>query len=213
MSVINDYLTHLKKQYPDTKAVNEQLEELRDTLHIKTEEYQSQGYGYDEAAHAAMTSLGDVTPLLDEVSGRVKSVFINRLNRNNALYISVIILGELMLGWLGYSLFTGKHVPFGSFIVSLAALLLGIGIWVAITFITQHQEPDKTAVVDYPFKKLIKMALIGWVVISVLLFAANMLIGAPVWFMWPVIGIANWPVNIYLYHRQLTGGRYDAIYN
>jgi len=46
VSKIYDYLDALKKKYPQTNMVKEQIEELRDTLHIKTEEYQSQGLSY-----------------------------------------------------------------------------------------------------------------------------------------------------------------------
>ncbi len=49
MGGINDYLSSIKKQYPDTEEVREQIEELRDTLHLKTEEYQAMGSTYNDA--------------------------------------------------------------------------------------------------------------------------------------------------------------------
>lgn len=210
MSVISDYLSKLKRQYPNTQAVKEQLEELRDTLHIKTEEYQSQGLNCNDAANAAIDSLGDVTPLLEEVSGNVKNVYVNRLNRNNAIFCTLIILGEFIMGWLAYSLATGLHIPPHEFILSLLALLLGICVWPTISIIQYRKDTGKISVVEMPFRKLIRTALIGWLSISVFLFAVNALVGVPVWFPWPVIGIATWPINIILYHRQLMSGRYDA---
>lgn len=210
MSVISDYLSALKRQYPNTQDVQEQLEELRDTLHIKTEEYQSQGLNYNDAAKAAIDSLGDVTPLLEEVAGNVKNVYVNRLNKNNAILCTLIILGEFMLAWLGYSLATGMHVPFGYFSVTLLILLISTSVWPTISMIQYRKEPDRISVVEVPFRKLIRTALIGWLSISAFLFAVNVLVGAPIWFPWPIIGIATWPINIFLYHRQLMGGRYDA---
>jgi len=210
MSMINDYLSKLKKQYPNTQAVQEQLEELRDTLHIKTEEYQSQGLNYNAAVKAAIDSLGDVTPLLEEVSGNVKNVYVNKLNRNNALFCTLIILAEFMMGWLGYSLFTGNHVPFGYFSVTLLILLISVCIWPVITIIQYKKEPDRVSTVEMPFKKLIKTAIIGWLCISFFLFCVNFIVNDTVWFQWPVIGIFTWPLNIVLYHRQLMSGRYDA---
>lgn len=61
-----------------------------------------------------------------------------------------------------------------------------------------------------PYRKLIRIALIGWAALSALLFIINISAPYDAWFMWPMIGIANWPLNIWLYHRQLTSGRYDA---
>ncbi len=210
MSVISDYLSKLKRQYPNTQAVSEQLEELRDTLHIKTEEYQSQGLNYNDAAQAAIAAIGDITPLLDEVSGNVKSVYINRLNRNNAVFCTLIILAEFMMAWLGYSLATNKSISMEYFSVSLLALMLGLGIWIILAVLEFRKNPARTSVMEMPFKRLMFLSLFGWLSVSVVLVAANSIMGAPYWFPLPVIGISAWPVNILLFHRQLTGGRYDA---
>jgi len=62
-----------------------------------------------------------------------------------------------------------------------------------------------------PYTRLMRMALIGWGIISLVVFAANALMGlGVVWFVWPMIGVSNWPLNIWNYHRQLCSGRYDA---
>jgi hypothetical protein len=104
MGGINDYLSGIRKQYPDTQEVREQIEELRDTLHLKTEEYQAMGRTYSEAVQEAIASMGDLTPLLDQVSGNTRSVYIYRLNRDNARH-SVLAMGaQYLLGWLGYLL-------------------------------------------------------------------------------------------------------------
>ena len=49
MNIINDYCNNLKSKYLNTKEVLEQIEEIRDTVHIKTEEYQEKGYKYKDA--------------------------------------------------------------------------------------------------------------------------------------------------------------------
>ncbi len=210
MSVISDYLMKLEKHYPDTQAVREQLEELRDTLHIKTEEYQSQGMSYNDAAKAAIASLGDVEPLLDEVSGNVRNVYVNRLGRMNAIFCAVIIIAEFMMAWIVYSLITVQPLYATSFFLSLLVLLVAISIWPITTIIRYRKEPDKISVVEMPYRKQMRTALLGWLGISVFLFVVNCIIGRAVWFQWPLIGIATWPINIYLFHRQLIGGRYDA---
>lgn len=209
MSVISDYLSKLKRQYPNTQAVREQLEELRDTLHIKTEEYQSQGLNYNDAAKAAIGSLGDVTPLLEEVAGNVKSVYVNKLNRNNALFCTLIILAEFMMSWLGYALF-GNFIPLGYFSITLLILLISISIWPIITVIQHRKDPDRISTVEMPFRKNMRTAIFGWLSISIFLFCVNFIVGGTAWFQWPAIGVATWPLNIFLYHRQLMSGRYDA---
>ncbi len=210
MSVINDYLNGVKRRYPDTEAVREQIEELRDTLHLKTEDLQAQGKTYDEAAREAIESIGDVTPLLDEVSGNVRTVYINRLRKNNALASSALLYVVFITVWVFVLLFTWEYQA-GLFAFTAFILFTGLGIWVIITSIAYKREPKKTAVVEFPFRKLMRMALLGWLSLTFLLFVINLMVpyNGP-WFFYPMIGIANWPLYIYLYHKQLTVGRYDA---
>ncbi len=212
MSVISDYLKKLERHYPSTKAVSEQIEELRDTLHIKTEEYQAQGMSYNEAAKAAITSLGDVGPLLDEVSGNIRNVYINKLNRNNAIFCTLFIIAEFLAAWFIFIITVDKQYVITAFFYSLLVLMLAVCVWPVIALIQYYKQPDKIGVVEMQFKKRMWSSVIGWLVISFILFAINFWFvrTSQPWFIWPVIGISNWPMNIFLYHRQLTGGRYDA---
>ncbi|MGE5494476.1 MAG: permease prefix domain 1-containing protein [Burkholderiales bacterium] len=215
MGAIDIYLKEIRRRYPGTQAVREQIEELRDTLHLKTEELQAQGKTYDEAAREAIASMGDVSHLFDEVSGNVKTVYINLLNRNNSIFCSLIILAEFLAGWLVVLLNAGLDATYWWFTLPLLGILLGLGVWVAAAVIAYKREPLKTEVVDYQFRRHMKIAVIGWLCLSLLLLGINLWIGVymrpnTIWFQWPVIGIANWPLNIWLYHRQLTSGHYDA---
>ncbi len=213
MGTISEYLNGLQKKYPDTREVREQIEELRDTLHLKTEDLQSQGLTYEEASRKALTDLGDVTALFDQVSGNVKTVYANRINRDNALVGSAVIVGEFLLCWLAFLLSsynTGIYFA-PSFGFSFLAIIVGAGIWPLVAAISFRQQPDKIQVIEMPYRKLLRTALLGWLFISVLLFAVNILVQqGGGWFIWPVIGVSNWPFNIWLYHRQLVSGRYDA---
>jgi hypothetical protein len=219
MSIINDYLNGLRKKYPSTVKVAEQIEELRDSLHNKTEEYQSRGMAYEEAAQTAIASLGDVSGLFEELSGNVRTVYVNRLNRDNCILCTSIILAEFLLGWALAFLF--GNVFFAAdgaggldgkpFWYSLIAILLFLGIGPLVNIVIYRREPGKTEAVNMPYKRLMHMALIGWGIVSAVVFAANAVSGfGVVWFVWPVIGVSNWPLNIWNYHRQLTSGKYDA---
>lgn len=212
MSVISDYLIKLERQYPKTQAVSEQIEELRDTLHIKTEEYQSQGMSYNEAAKAAIASLGDVVPLLDEISGNMKKVYINKLNKNNAISCTLFIIAEFLLTWFIFIISVDRPYFIINFFYILLLIILAVCIWPITTIIQFHKQPNKIGLVEMQFKKLIWSSVIGWLIISFILISANIWFVRTVhpWFIWPVIGIFAWPVNVFLYHRQLLGGRYDA---
>jgi hypothetical protein len=216
MGIINDYLNGIQKRYPATQEVREQIEELRDTLHMKAEELQAQGVSYDEASKRAVNELGDVTPLLDQVAGNMRSVYISRFARGNAIADSCVILGTYLFGWLVFLLFTNHQgnefiLPF----LTLTGLfIVGLGIWPLVAHLNYRKQPDKVDIVTMNFRRHMKIALFSWLGITLVLAIVNISMmnagysGA--WLMWPIIGIANWPLNICLYHRQLVGGRYDA---
>lgn len=234
MSVIDEYVKQVSKKYPNTKEVKEQLEEIRDTLHIKTEELQASGMGYSEASHAAIQSIGDLSGLMNMVSGDSRVVYVNRLNTRNALVATIIITIELLLGFAaafvpvaidsahfnpetyGAAYYFLNAVSFvristNDFWAMFIPVIMATWIWPLISFIMYKRDPNKTEAVQMPFKQLIKLALIGWAAISFGLFIVNILTDwHTIWFIWPVIGISNWPVNIFNYHRQLMSGKYDA---
>ena len=215
MGGINDYLSGIKKQYPDTQEVREQVEELRDTLHLKTEEYQAMGRSYNDAVREAIASMGDLTPLLDQVSGNRRSVFASRLGWHYARYGALMVAAEYLLGWLVY-LFS-SYQSGTSFIPAfiIIGLLLGValGIWLLITHIIYKRQPDNTRTVGMAYKKLLRIALIVWGVISLFLFVYNvtqLMYCNGMWSIWPILFMANWPLGIWLYHRLLVSGKYDA---
>lgn len=215
MSTINEYIKGIGRRYPNTKAVREQIEELRDTLHLKTEEFQSQGKTYEQAACLAIESIGDISALMGEVSGNIRTIYVNRLSRNNVILSSSMIFAEFLIGWIVVLSTKSNWFVLTSLTYSTLGLIAGIGVWVAISVITWKREPKKIEVLDFRFRRQMRMAVIGWLCLSFVLLGVNLLLGYvfypnTMWFQWPVIGIANWPLNIWLYHRQLTSGKYDA---
>jgi hypothetical protein len=214
MGIINDYLNGIQKRYPATQEVREQIEELRGTLHMKAEELQAQGVSYDEASKRAVTELGDVTPLFEQVAGNMRDVYINRLARGNAIADSGVIFGTYLFGWLVFLLLTSwPGINFLWPFVKLTGLLIVcLGIWPLATHLNYRKQPDKVDIVTMNFRRQMKIALFSWLGLSLLLMIINLttMTYSGLWFMFPMIGIANWPLNIYLYHRQLVSGCYDA---
>jgi membrane associated rhomboid family serine protease len=182
---------------------------------MKTEEYQAMGRTYNEAVAEAISSMGDLKPLFDQVSGNTRSVYINRLNSDDAKYCTLMIAAEYMLGWLFYLLSTQNPgneflLPFVVFGLVLGAAL---SIWPVVAYMTQKRQPEKVDTVGMPYRKQMRVALVSWIALSVVLLIVNAMTwyhSYVLWAVWPVIGIANWPVNIWLYHRLLVSGKYDA---
>ena len=215
MGGINDYLNAIKKQYPDTKEVNDQIEELRDTLHLKTEEYQAMGKTYSEAVAEAIASMGDLTPLLDQVSGNTRSVYVSRPKRDNALYSMLMMAAQYLLGWLFFLLFCQDpgiyFLPY--FVVFLFILGMALAVWPIAAHIQCKRQPDKVETPTMPYRKNMRIALIAWGCISAFLILVNAVTwhyNYALWAVWPTVGIANWPLNVWLHHRLLTSGKYDA---
>ena len=216
MGIINDYLNRIEKRYPATQEVREQIEELRDTLHMKTEELQAQGIPYDAASKRAVEELGDVTPLLDQVAGNMRTVYISRLARSNAIADSFAIFGTYLFGWLMFLLST-RHEGYEfvlPFLILTGLVVVCLGIWPLTAHLNYCRQPDKVDVITMRFRRHMKIALSSWLGITVVLAIINIPMlwsgFSGVWFIWPMVGIANWPISIWLYHRQLISGRYDA---
>ncbi len=231
MNVIDSYIRQLEKKVPKTEKVSEQLEEIRDTLHIKTEEYQAGGMRYEEAAKAAIRSVGDMSGLLNMVAGESREVYINRLNMANAFWCTIIITLEILVAFglafavLGYDSSGNLTGPvfspgnmrlfnvmgWGVLLPVIIAVLAVLWIWPAVSAVTYKRNPAKREVVRMPFKKSMITALVGWGAISGFLCAVNMSTDPhSIWFVWPLIGVSNWPVNIFNYHRQMTSGKFDV---
>ncbi len=210
MGVINDYLNGIKRKYPNTQAVKEQIEELRDTLNLKCEEYIKQGQPEEEAERAAVASLGDVSPLFEEVSGNVKEVYIKRLRKNNALAGSILFYALFVTTWVFYLLSNPWNTQVGEFFSSLFVLFVILGIWLLTADTIWKRDPLKTKVVQFSFRIHMRIALISWLSFLAIMITAACLTYVPAEAMWPVMLLAYWPIYVYLYHKQLTGGLYDV---
>jgi hypothetical protein len=183
MSTIDSYIKQTAKKYPHTKEVAEQLEEIRDTLHIKTEEFQAQGQGYEEAAQAAIDSIGDISALMSDVAGESRSVYISRLLVHVSVIAMITVSVEFFLAFASsvapvYSdsvvleilrRFLGPisivHVGVGDFASvfwpGCFPVLVAVWVWPAVSIIKFILEPRKIAIVQMHFKQQMKIAWIG----------------------------------------------------
>lgn len=70
--MIDDFCNELKNKYPNTQKIREQIEELRNYLYMKSEEYINESE--NEAFKNALKSFGDVDSLLQELSKDAKII-------------------------------------------------------------------------------------------------------------------------------------------
>lgn len=233
MSVIDSYIKRLSKKFPQTKEVREQLEEIRDTLNAKTEELQSEGMYFEDAAKMAIRSAGDMSGLLSMVAGETRAVYVNRLRRANALFVSIIITIEVLFGFaaafgrVAIGLYDGQgnfdavnnflgHISFVN--ISLNAFwpmfiitMIAVWIWPVISIFAVLRDPHKTGTVQTLHKTLRMLSLFGWAAVALLLAAVNM--ANPhggMWVVWPIIFLSNFPLIILNYHRLFMSGKFDA---
>ncbi|MBW5381524.1 permease prefix domain 1-containing protein, partial [Brachyspira hampsonii] len=70
--MIDDFCNELKNKYPNTQKIRDQIEELRNYLYMKSEEYINDSK--EEAFKKALKSFGDVDSLLEELSKDAKII-------------------------------------------------------------------------------------------------------------------------------------------
>lgn len=88
--------------------------------------------------------MGDLTPLLDQVSGNRRSAYTSRLNWHYSRYGALLVAGEYMLGWLVYLLSSYQsgtsYIP--AFITIAVFLGVALGVWLLITHILYKRQLD-----------------------------------------------------------------------
>ena len=90
--MIDDFCNELKNRYPNTQKIRDQIEELRNYLYMKSEEYINDSE--EEAFKKALKSFGDVDSLLEELSKDTKIVSKYRL------YLFVGIIDIVIVAFL-----------------------------------------------------------------------------------------------------------------
>lgn len=230
MSAINDFLSGVKRKYPKTQAVREQIEELRDTLNLKSEEYRKLGQSEEEAEKAAVDSIGDVASLFDEVSGKVRTVYINHLRRNNAAFMFHLVLFEMIGAWLLFRYVLIDYYYFLNDIYGITFetylpfvfVFVGMGAWLLVAFVIWKRDSKRTATIALQYKKMMIRSIVIWLFVSlaaalILVIDINSLFsfGAPdsifaISVLIPILGALNLPLGVFIYHRQFTGGFYDV---
>ena len=71
---INEFYKNIKKKYPNTKEVLEQLDEIKDMLNSKVQHYVKNGMKYEEACSKSIDELGNIDEVFEDISKDAKVV-------------------------------------------------------------------------------------------------------------------------------------------
>ena len=193
MNNISSFCNSLKNKYPNTNSVLEQIEEIRDTLHIKTEEYQSGGVPYNEAVNKAIESLGDLDDLFESLSKNETLIYFRY-----ALIIANIISGTIV----GIIMFLyGKFLGLSFSELKISAIIfffILLSILAFIVFYNFSELKKPTLLTNYYnlFKKNLIISLSIWGFYSTAVLFAEYKFGIIFYSAFGVIGFFNWPLSV-----------------
>ena len=193
MNKISSFCNSLKNKYPNTNSILEQIEELRDTLHIKTEEYQSVGIAYDEAVNKAIESLGDLDDLFESLSKNETLIYF-RYALITGNIISGTIVGVIMFL---YSEFLG--LSFSEIKISaIIFCFILLSILAFIIFYNFSELKKATLLTNYSntFKKNLIISLSVWFFYSTAALFSEYKFGIIIYSAFGVIGFFNWPLSV-----------------
>jgi len=213
MNIINDYCNNLLSKYLNTKEVLEQIEEIRDTIHIKTEEYQEKGYKYNDAANEAIKSLDDIETILEELTTGTKLVYQGRLILFSNILSTLIVSLLAFIMWILsitlpplYSI--SETAPIGVFLTGFSFIV----VW-SVKF-NEMRHLNKKVVMEINSKekyKDIRNSIIGLIIITITAVIINFFTSTfrDIWFVWATIGVSNWFICTFIYYKGLNGSKFD----
>ena len=204
--MIDDFCNELKNKYPNTQKIRDQIEELRNYLYMKSEEYIDESE--DEAFKKALKSFGDVDSLLEELSKDAKIINKSKLYLFAGI-IDIFIASFLSLllcfislknnNILFFSYINNSLVPSIFFIVSG---IIVIFLTTIIQFINMRNIYETFEYTYNDYKINLKYSIIGFLIISIAVFIFNMFFTPHhIWFVFVIIYFLSWPLTVFFFYR------------
>ena len=211
---INNFCNELKNKYPNTKEVLEQIEEIRDTLNMKLEEYQIEGSPYDEGSRKAIESLGDIDSLFEELTTDVKTIYNGRA-MITANIISAIIVFSIATILSILSEFLPFLYNFKPTIKSGYGMLIFAFVIVFFMEFRYILNINKVSIIKISVKEkrqTIMTSILVPAVYSIFMIILNFYQTSfkTIYFPWPIIGISNWTFAVAIYYKLIKSGKFDA---
>ncbi|ASJ20919.1 hypothetical protein BHAMNSH16_04365 [Brachyspira hampsonii] len=204
--MIDDFCNELKNKYPNTQKIRDQIEELRNYLYMKSEEYINDSK--EEAFKKALKSFGDVDSLLEELSKDAKIINKYRLYLFAGI-IDIFIAAFLSLLLCFISL-KNNNISFFSYINNslIASIFFIISGTIAIFLITVIPFINMRSiyeVIEYTYndyKINLKYSIIGFFIISLAVFIFNMFFSPHnIWFVFVIIYFLSWPLTVFFFYK------------
>ena len=205
--MIDDFCNELKNKYPNTQKVMDQIEELRNYLYMKTEEYINNGKDEKEAFNNAIKSLGDIDSILEELSKDAKIINKYKLYLFSGIIdIFIMVFLSLLLCFISlknnnilfFSYINNSLVPSIFFIISgIIAILLAT----VIPFINMRSIYKAVEYTYNDYKINLKYSIIGFLIISLAVFIFNMFFSPHyIWFVFVIIYFLSWPLTVFFFY-------------
>lgn len=204
--MIDDFCNELKNKYPNTQKIRDQIEELRNYLYMKSEEYIDESE--DDAFKKALKSFGDVDSLLEELSKDAKII------NKSKLYLFAGIIDIFIAAFLSlllcfislknnnisfFSYINNSLVPSIFFIVSG---IIVIFLTTIIQFINMRNIYETFEYTYNDYKINLKYSIIGFLIISIAVFIFNMFFTPHhIWFVFVIIYFLSCPLTVFFFYR------------
>ena len=204
--MIDDFCNELKNRYPNTQKIRDQIEELRNYLYMKSEEYVNDSK--EEAFEKALKSFGDVDSLLEELSKDTKIISKYRLYLFVGI-IDIVIVAFLSLLLCFISLKNNNILFFSyinnSLIASIFFIISGIitiSLTIVIQFINMRNIYETLEYTYNDYKINLKYSIIGFIIISIAVFIFNMFFTPHhIWFVFVIIYSLSWPLTVFFFYK------------
>ncbi|WP_295298256.1 permease prefix domain 1-containing protein [uncultured Brachyspira sp.] len=204
--MIDDFCNELKNKYHNTQKIREQIEELRNYLYMKSEEYINESE--EEAFKKALKSFGDVDSLLEELSKDAKII------NKSKLYLFAGIIDIFIVAFLSLLLclisLKNNNISFFSYINNslipsiffIISGIISIFLLIVIQFINMRNIYETVEYTYNDYKINLKYSIIGFLIISIAVFIFNMFFTPHyIWFVFVIIYFLSWPLTVFFFYR------------
>ena len=200
---INEFYKNIKKKYPNTREVLEQLDEIKDMLNSKVQNYVKNGMKYEEASSKAINELGNIDELFDDISKDAKIVhnlYIKILTSLISSFSTAFLV--FILGLIIENLSFFNEVTKIGYKLTMPYFYLILFIYIIIYTLWNFSDNIKPKIRKYSYdiyKINLKNSIIAVLIYSSIMLIINIITykyNNYLWFVWAFNGILNWTISI-----------------
>ncbi|WP_297203750.1 permease prefix domain 1-containing protein [uncultured Brachyspira sp.] len=200
---INEFYKNIKKKYPNTREVLEQLDEIKDMLNSKVQNYVKNGMKYEEASSKAINELGNIDELFDDISKDAKIVhnlYIKILTSLISSFSTAFLV--FILGLIIENLSFFNEVTKIGYKLTMPYFYLILFIYIIIYTLWNFSDNIKPKIRKYSYdiyKINLKNSIIAVLIYSSIMLIINIITykyNNYLWFIWAFNGILNWTISI-----------------